>query len=79
MVMYPLNYVKISVVSFAILIFTLCMQNSGENTADTLSETMISGIPCATKILFNLSIVTWELAWSTISTSNHFELVSTNT
>ena len=30
--MCPLNYVKISVVPFAILIFTLCLQNSGENT-----------------------------------------------
>ena len=33
-IMYPLNYGKISVVPFAILIFTLCLQNSGENTGD---------------------------------------------
>ena len=31
-VMCPLSYVKISIVPFAILIFTLCLQNSGENT-----------------------------------------------
>ena len=37
-VMYPLNYVKISIVPvpFAILIFTLCLQNSGETTVAEL-------------------------------------------
>ena len=38
-VMCPLNYAKTSVVPFAILIFTLCLQNSGENTHEYVQTT----------------------------------------
>ena len=41
--MYPLNYVKISIVAFAILTFTLCLQNSGENTAYKANSYLLGG------------------------------------
>ena len=59
-VMCPLNYVKISVVPFAILIFTLCLQNSGENTGMMIKSTQL---PLPQHDLTNLMGVVW--AWPT--------------
>ena len=59
-VMCPLNYAKISVVPFAILICTLCLQNSGENTAlyatrrhGLSSLKAISTTVCRTVVILN--------------------------
>ena len=54
-VMCPLNYVKISVVPFATLIFTLCWQNSGENTG------VITACLPLSRSTADLALLLWSL------------------
>ena len=55
--MYPLNYGKISVVPFAILIFTLCLQNSGENTGLKYIQSVKQSFPSGKILLYESSLM----------------------